>query len=86
MHDQVSAKDATNVERAFGEVALAAYGHFKKIKAQQEREYAHLGPGSPAQRSPRHRVIARCGRRASYLNELRRVTDSPKAPVSLKLI
>lgn len=36
---QVSAKDATNVDPAFGQVAVAAFEHFKEIKAQQEKEY-----------------------------------------------
>ena len=36
---QVSAKDATNVEVAFRQVAVAAFQHFKEIKAQQEQEY-----------------------------------------------
>ena len=35
---QVSAKDATNVDPAFGHVALAAFEHFKEIKALQEQE------------------------------------------------
>ena len=36
---QVSAKDASNVDPAFGQVAVAAFEHFKQIKAQQEKEY-----------------------------------------------
>ena len=36
---QVSAKDATNVDVAFRQVAVAAFQHFKAIKAQQEQEY-----------------------------------------------
>ena len=35
---QVSAKDVTNVDPAFGHVALAAFEHFKEIKALQEQE------------------------------------------------
>ena len=39
-HDfQVSAKDATNVDPAFGNVALLAYDHFKQLKAEQEARY-----------------------------------------------
>ena len=34
----MSAKDATNVDPAFGHVALAAFEHFKEIKALQEQE------------------------------------------------
>lgn len=39
---QVSAKDATNVDVAFGQVAVAAFQHFKEIKAQQEQECDRL--------------------------------------------
>ena len=35
---EVSAKDATNVDKAFNEVALAAYGHFTAQKVAQEKE------------------------------------------------
>ena len=35
---EVSAKEATNVDKAFNEVALSAYGHSNTLKAEQERE------------------------------------------------